>query len=80
MAVLSNGGSRWHTCNANNEIAFIPVPDAIGLVNHYEDLYKPEWWQDPVTYICPFQGIDEVCDNALVDQYTYYLTSKTLIV
>ena len=78
MAVLSTGGSRWRTCDANNEIAFIPVPDATGLVDHYEDLYKPERWQDPATYIrtVTFQGIDEVCDNALVDQFTYYLDER----
>ena len=84
MAVLSaasrqnNFGSQILAFGAagNEETPCIPVPDSTGIIDNYEELYKPNRWQDPATYIRSSQGIDEYCDNALANQLTYYLDER----
>ncbi|KAJ7640492.1 hypothetical protein DFH06DRAFT_628510 [Mycena polygramma] len=54
--------------------AFIPTPGAIRIVDSYEELYPPNRWKDPVSYLKTTQTVEEACSNGLVDhEFTYYM-------
>lgn len=53
--------------------AFIPTPDSTGIVEHYSDLYVPNRWKDPVTYLCTSTSLEESCTGALASNFTYYM-------
>ena len=55
---------------------FIPVPDSTGVVDDYQDLYPPNRWKDPVTYIRSSETADECCANALSNGFTYYVDER----
>lgn len=54
--------------------AFIPTPGSVSAVGDYDQLYPPNKWRDPITYIHSTQSVEEACTNALADhEYTYYM-------
>jgi enhancer of polycomb-like protein len=56
--------------------AYIPTPDSTGIVDNYEELYKPNRWEDPATYIRSSETVEECCENALANQFTYYMDER----
>ncbi|KNZ80488.1 Enhancer of polycomb-like protein 1 [Termitomyces sp. J132] len=56
--------------------AFIPTPDSTGIAEHYSDLYAPNRWTDPVTYLCTSASPEESCNNALASNFTYYMDER----
>ncbi|KAJ7222423.1 hypothetical protein GGX14DRAFT_663738 [Mycena pura] len=52
----------------------IPTPGSISTVDNYDQLYPPNKWRDPITYIHSTQSVEGACTNALADhEYTYYM-------
>ncbi|KIY52168.1 hypothetical protein FISHEDRAFT_56145 [Fistulina hepatica ATCC 64428] len=64
------------TRSAKKQAAYIPVPDSTGVVADYEELYPPNRWKDPVTYICSSATVEECTGNALADGFTYHLDDR----
>ncbi|KAG6842112.1 hypothetical protein C0991_002766 [Blastosporella zonata] len=56
--------------------AFIPTPDSTGIVEHYTDLYGPNRWKDPVTYLYTCVTPEESCSYALASSFTYYMDER----
>ncbi|KAJ7783444.1 hypothetical protein DFH07DRAFT_787749 [Mycena maculata] len=52
----------------------IPTPGEIRVVNNYDQLYPPNKWTDPISFLHTTQTVEEACTNALADhEYTYYM-------
>lgn len=56
--------------------AYIPVPDAAGVVDNYVELYPPNKWKEPATYVKFSVTVDECITNALVDGFTYVMDER----
>ena len=56
--------------------AFIPVPDAAGVVENYEDLYPPGQWTQPASYIKSSDTSDEYVRHALSDGFSYFMDER----
>ncbi|KAJ6624941.1 enhancer of polycomb-like-domain-containing protein [Mycena sp. CBHHK59/15] len=56
--------------------AYIPTPDSTGIVDNYEQLYPPNKWKDPVTYLCTSTTVEEATSNALAHDCTYYMDER----
>ncbi|KAG5645182.1 hypothetical protein DXG03_006700 [Asterophora parasitica] len=56
--------------------AFIPTPGSTGVVDNYEELYPPNRWKDPVTYLCTSITPEESCTNAISSGFTYYMDER----
>ncbi|KAH7923575.1 hypothetical protein BV22DRAFT_1015104 [Leucogyrophana mollusca] len=56
--------------------AFIPTPDSNGLVDNYAELYPPDRWRDPASYIKSSETVEEACSNALIDAFTYLMDER----
>ncbi|KAF8070202.1 enhancer of polycomb-like-domain-containing protein [Lyophyllum atratum] len=56
--------------------AFIPTPDSTGVVDNYTDLYLPNRWKDPVTYLYSSITPEESCSNAIANGFTYYMDER----
>ncbi|THH09472.1 hypothetical protein EW145_g1997 [Phellinidium pouzarii] len=91
QAVLSAASHRataftqrsTNTANADKDAkkssgstAFIPVPDAAGLVDDVAELYPPGRWTEPATYIKFSLAIDECIPSALADSFTHVMDER----
>ncbi|KAK7029405.1 Enhancer of polycomb-like protein 1 [Paramarasmius palmivorus] len=56
--------------------AFIPVPEANGVVTDHEKLYPPNRWKDPAGYIFSTSTVDEAANAALANGFTYYMDER----
>ncbi|KAH7886603.1 enhancer of polycomb-like-domain-containing protein [Phlebopus sp. FC_14] len=56
--------------------AFIPTPDSTGLVDSYADLYPPNRWTQPDSYIRSSETVEESCFSALIDGFAYYMDER----
>ncbi|KAH8110509.1 enhancer of polycomb-like-domain-containing protein [Phellopilus nigrolimitatus] len=56
--------------------AFIPVPDAAGIVDNVADLYPPDRWTEPTSYVKFSNTVDDCMSNALVDGFTYAMDER----
>ncbi|RDB21980.1 Enhancer of polycomb-like protein 1 [Hypsizygus marmoreus] len=75
----SNRPTRGAAGKADKEeppAAFIPTPDSTGIVDNYEDLYPPNRWKDPSTYVCTSATVEEAVANALAGGFTYYMDER----
>ncbi|KZS93199.1 hypothetical protein SISNIDRAFT_486115 [Sistotremastrum niveocremeum HHB9708] len=58
--------------------AYIPTPDAAGVINNYEELYRPDRWVDPTTYLRFSELSDETVTDGLLAGYTYVMDERDL--
>ncbi|KAF5375868.1 hypothetical protein D9615_008245 [Tricholomella constricta] len=58
--------------------AFIPTPDSTGVVDNYKELYPPDRWKDPATYLATSTTVEEACIGALADGFTYYTDERDM--
>ena len=56
--------------------AYIPVPDAAGVVENYEELYPSGRWIQPAGYVKFSNTVDECMPAALVDGFTYVMDDR----
>lgn len=56
--------------------AYIPVPDAAGLVEHYVDLYPTDKWTEPDSYVKFSYTVDQCITTALTDGFTYLMDER----
>ncbi|KAF9467645.1 enhancer of polycomb-like-domain-containing protein [Collybia nuda] len=89
QAVLSAASQR-NNVNANRQTrgatdkasasaapaAYIPTPDSTGVVSNYEELYPPNRWKDPQTFVASSTTVEEACTNALASGFTYYMDER----
>ena len=54
-------------------VAYIPTPDSNGLVDNYEELYPPNHWKDPSTYLRWSSTVEESITNGLNHGFVYYM-------
>lgn len=86
QAVLSEAAQRNYSTQrpsrgANDKkvtppAAYIPTPDSTGIVDNYEQLYPPNKWKDPVTYVCTSTTVEEATSYALAHDCTYYMDER----
>lgn len=62
--------------NEASGTAYIPVPDAAGVVDNYEELYPAGRWKQPNGYVKFSNTIDECMPAALVDGFTYVMDER----
>jgi len=55
---------------------FIPTPDSTGIVQNYEELYPPNKWKDPSTYVHTSQTVEEHVINGIANGFTYYMDER----
>ena len=56
--------------------AYIPTPDSTGIVENYDELYFPNRWKDPVSYVCTSQTAEESIVNGIAGGFTYYMDER----
>ena len=56
--------------------AYIPTPDSTGIVDNYAELYPPDRWKDPSTYLCSSSTVEELCQDGLAGGFTYYIDER----
>ncbi|KAJ3490259.1 hypothetical protein NLJ89_g11451 [Agrocybe chaxingu] len=56
--------------------AYIPTPDSTGVVDNYEELYPPNKWKDPATYVATSQTVEESISNGIANGFTYYMDER----
>jgi enhancer of polycomb-like protein len=56
--------------------AYIPTPDSTGIVANYDELYPPNRWKDPATYVCTSQTVEESIVNGIAGGFTYYMDER----
>ncbi|KAL0958918.1 hypothetical protein HGRIS_014234 [Hohenbuehelia grisea] len=56
--------------------AYIPVPQANGIADNYEELYPTGRWKDPATYIATSTTVEECISGALANGFTYYMDER----
>lgn len=56
--------------------AYIPTPDSTGVVDNYADLYPPDRWVQPDAYIRSSETVEEACNTALIDAFTYFMDER----
>jgi enhancer of polycomb-like protein len=56
--------------------AFIPTPDSTGVVDNYEELYPPNKWKDPATYVATSATVEENITNGIANGFTYYMDER----
>jgi enhancer of polycomb-like protein len=56
--------------------AYIPTPEANGVADNVSDLYPPNRWRDPATYICTSTGVEESVANGIGGGFTYYMDER----
>ena len=57
-------------------VAYIPTPDSTGLVDNYAELYPPNKWTQPDTYVRSSETVEEAIATGLVDSFTYYMDER----
>jgi len=55
---------------------FIPTPDSNDLVDNYEELYPPNRWKDPQSYVHSSLTVEESASAALPGGFTYYMDER----
>lgn len=84
QAVLTEAASRNHPAARTGRggdksapaAAYIPTPDSTGIIDNYEELYPANKWKDPATYIFSSATVEEGCNSALADGFTYYMDER----
>lgn len=84
QAVLSAASHRHQSATRSTRsgekvvapAAYIPTPDSTGIIDNYEELYPPNRWKDPSTYIRSSETVEEAVSSALVDAFTYYMDER----
>jgi len=61
---------------ASDATAYIPTPDAAGLVADYDNLYPPTKYKDPATHLRFSDSLDETCASGLTGSFTYFLDER----
>jgi Enhancer of polycomb-like len=61
---------------ANEQAAYIPIPDNAGLVDDYESLYPHDRWLDPVSYVKTSETTEETTQGALANSFTYFMDER----
>lgn len=61
---------------ASERNAYIPTPDATGLVADYDNLYPSAKYKDPVTHLRFSDSLDESCVGGLAGAFTYFLDER----
>ena len=56
--------------------AYIPTPDSTGVVANYEELYPPNKWKDPTTYIYSSLTTEDACESGLANGFTYFMDER----
>lgn len=56
--------------------AYIPVPDAAGVVEGYSELYPCGKWIEPSTYLKFSDPVDDCITHALADGFTYFMDER----
>ena len=56
--------------------AYIPVPDAAGVVDNYDELYPSDKWKEPATYVKSSISVDECVTLALAEGFTYVMDER----
>ena len=54
-------------------VAYIPTPDSNGIVDNYDELYPPNHWKDPSTYLRWSSTVEESITNGLNNGFVYYM-------
>ena len=76
MAQKCSRGPVEENKTTESSTAFIPVPDAAGIVKDYETLYPSNKWTDPFTYIKSSDCVEDDISNALADGFTYFMDER----
>ncbi|KAI0687709.1 enhancer of polycomb-like-domain-containing protein [Cytidiella melzeri] len=84
QAVLSAAATRHYTSSRSTRgaekepapAAYIPTPDSTGKVDNYEELYAPNKWRDPVTYVKSSDSVEESTSFALSNGFIYYMDER----
>lgn len=88
QAVLSAASHRTYLAQKNGRCsqdkatenatsaAYIPVPDAAGLVDNYADNYPPDRWREPANYLKFSETIDECIVWAIADGFSYFMDER----
>lgn len=61
---------------ASSSTAFIPVPDAAGIVDGFAELYPPGKWVDYSSYIKFSSTVDECLVDGLNDGFSYVMDER----
>lgn len=56
--------------------AYIPVPDAKGVVDGWAELYPADKWLDPVSYVKFSSTVEECITQSLADGATYIMDER----
>lgn len=56
--------------------AFIPTPDSTGVVDNYDDIYRPTPWRQPDAYVRFSDTVEETCASAIIDGFSYFLDER----
>jgi enhancer of polycomb-like protein len=56
--------------------AVIPTPDSTGVVDNYDEFYRPNKWKDPATYAVASATVEENIVNGLSSGFTYYMDER----
>jgi enhancer of polycomb-like protein len=70
------GPERPAAGGSKSTAAFIPVPNAAGVVENYDELYPPTKWTDPESYLRASDSVDEAISAALNGGFTYYMDEQ----
>ncbi|KAI5116776.1 hypothetical protein M0805_008731 [Coniferiporia weirii] len=71
-AATTDRGSK----QGEGSTAFIPVPDAAGVVDDFADLYPPGRWAEPATYVKFSLTVDDCIPCSLADGFTYVMDER----
>ena len=58
--------------------AYIPTPDAAGIVENWEELYPTNRWVDPSSYVKFSYTVEETIPRSLNDGFTYVMDERDL--
>ncbi|KAL0575466.1 Enhancer of polycomb-like protein 1 [Marasmius crinis-equi] len=90
QAVLSEAALRNHstprpTRGAEKEkekdiatVAYIPIPEATGVADDWEQLYPSNRWKDPVSYVQFSSTTEECAAGALSGGFSYYMDERDM--
>ncbi|KAL4080474.1 enhancer of polycomb-like-domain-containing protein [Scleroderma citrinum] len=56
--------------------AFIPTPDSTGVVDNYEEIYRPSPWRQSDAYVRFSDTVEESCSSAIIDGFSYFLDER----
>ena len=71
-----HGSSTRRSGPEKPDTVFIPTPDSTGVVHNYEELYPPNCWKDPATYLCASTCVEETLRDGLAGGFTYYIDER----